>query len=471
MSTLQHINSVIDHFWPEYQRRFPAFEKPQIVPAETLRGMAPVYMRRNIDQDPTSFYMFVRANPMNGDTSRERMKELVDDLFYEKLGMPSSYEAQEGYTREEAIDKEVLPAANDAEYRRYYDEQMAAAEAQAAEKRRKERADALGFDPDDPDIIDVEIGDDGVAAPVSDRRAVGQAQTTAVAMPKQIWYAVDFHCPAGGMLGYNGGGAGGRLGGARGGRRFLREADTGAPVSDILRAYEWAKTTTQGSTSLVAGLEAIAKAKAADDANARNAAIHRDFNLYIFKYGGGRTTWIEEEASRPGNFNITWSNITDALSQDWARRYQTVQATVVTIDELKKMTTVAEEDGESNPEKMMKEFVDLVGGRMSVNHIDDPNGEDADLKKSGLKTVGCHAEPDDYDGSRLGYGRAKVGDRTFKIKEDDVEEDEYRRPKNQPHNLHRVDEKDEDEENAGAEDESEELNESMIRFCDRLIRG
>ena len=38
--------------------------------------------------------------------------------------MPSSYEVDEGYSREEAIDKEVLPAANDSEYRRYYDEQM-----------------------------------------------------------------------------------------------------------------------------------------------------------------------------------------------------------------------------------------------------------------------------------------------------------------------------------------------------------
>lgn len=186
MSTLQHINSVIDHFWPEYRRRFPAFEKPEIVPAETLRGMAPVYMRRNIDQDPTSFYMFVRANPMNGDTSRERMKELVDDLFYEKLQMPSSYEVDEGYSREEAIDKEVLPAANDSEYRRYYDEQMAAVEAQEAEKRRQERIANLGFDPDDGNTIDVVDGEATIdGQPVGgSSRAVGQAQTTAVAMPK-----------------------------------------------------------------------------------------------------------------------------------------------------------------------------------------------------------------------------------------------------------------------------------------------
>lgn len=52
--------------------------------------------------------------------------------------------------------------------------------------------------------------------------------------------------------------------------------------------------------------------------------------------------------------------------------------------------------------------------------------------------------------------------------DEDVKEDEYRRPKNQPHNLHQVDEKDDDGE---VEGESEELNESMVRFCDRLIRG
>jgi hypothetical protein len=47
--SIQHVNSVIDYNWPEYQRRFPAFDKPQIVPAESLRGMAPIYMRNIID--------------------------------------------------------------------------------------------------------------------------------------------------------------------------------------------------------------------------------------------------------------------------------------------------------------------------------------------------------------------------------------------------------------------------------------
>ena len=60
---------------------------------------------------------------------------------------------------------------------------MAAAEAKRAEEEKKARADKLGFDPDDPDIIDVD--DEGnVMSGQSSSRAVGQAQTTAVAMPK-----------------------------------------------------------------------------------------------------------------------------------------------------------------------------------------------------------------------------------------------------------------------------------------------
>lgn len=147
--------------------------------------MAPVYMRRNIDQDPTSYYMFVRADPLQGDCSREAFKEIVMDLFYDKLGMASSYD-DDSASPEDAVDKEILPAAKDTEFQRYYDEQMAAAEAKRAEEEKKARADKLGFDPDDPDIIDVD----------NDGNVVSQAQTTAVAMPKQIWFAVDMHIPA-----------------------------------------------------------------------------------------------------------------------------------------------------------------------------------------------------------------------------------------------------------------------------------
>ena len=410
MSTLQHINSVLDHFWPEYSRRFPAFDKPEIVPAETLRGMAPVYMRRLIDQDPSSFYLFVHADPMRGDASRERMVEFVDDLFYEKLRMPSSYDIEAGaggdLPRDQAVDKEVMPARDDREYQRYSDEQMAAAEAQRAEQERQKRIERLGFDPDDGNTIDV-----GDYSPAPSSRSVGQAGTSAVGMPKRIWYCVDFHCPSGGMLGYSGG-RGGRLNGRRRSGGYLREAISGSPVSDILRAYNWARTNPRYSASLMPGLQAIAMCSPASDANAENAAIHSKFNLYIFKYGNGRTTWVEESVDRPGSFTITFKDIADATHEHWSRTYQTLEATVVTIDEIRRMTTIAEDD--TDPEKMMKEFVE-------------------------------------------------------KKEDGEVEEDEYRRPKNQPHNLHSVDEGDEE-----FEDESEkpfELNESLVRFCDRLIRG
>ena len=244
-------------------------------------------------------------------------------------------------------------------------------------------------------------------------------------MPKQIWYAVDFHCPAGGMLGYDGG-AGGRLGGRRRSGGYLREAISGTPVSDILRVYNWARTNPRYSASLMPGLQAIAMCSHTPDANAENAAIHSKYNLYIFKYGNGRTTWVEESVDRPGSFTITFKDIADATHEHWSRTYQTLEATVVTIDEIRSMTTIAEDD--TDPEKMMKEFVE----------------KDADPEKMMKEFV---------------EKKRKCG----------VEEDEYRRPKNQPHNLHQVDEGDDE-----FEDESEkpfELNESLVRFCDRLIRG
>ena len=258
--------------------------------------------------------------------------------------MPSSYEANEGYTREEAIDKEVLPPATNSQFRDYYDEQMAKVDAEEARKRRIEN---LRFDPDDGNTIDVDVDGDGDS---SDARAVGQAQTTAVGMPKKIFYCVDFHCPAGGMLGYSGG-AGGRLGGSRGGRRFLRESDS--PVSDILVAYK------ELPDGLKKDMEQIALGDGA----------------VVVKHKGGEFTVIEDGKT-----------VMERVSADEIKKSGKLgekQVTVVTKDEIGKM--LSECDEESDPEKMMKEFVEKK-----------ENGE--------------------------------------------VEEDEYRRPKNQPHNLHQVDE-------------------------------
>lgn len=111
--------------------------------------------------------MFIAGDPTKGDCSREMACQFFDELFYEKLQMPSSYEANEGYTREEAIDKEVLPPATDRQFRSFYDEQMAKVN---AEQERQRQIDNLGFDPDDGNTIDVDA-----YSPVSSSRAVGQA--------------------------------------------------------------------------------------------------------------------------------------------------------------------------------------------------------------------------------------------------------------------------------------------------------
>ena len=277
-------------------------------------------------------------------------------------------------------------------------------------------------------------------------------------MPKKIFYCVDFHCPAGGMLGYNGGGAGGRLGGGRGGRRFLREAESGTPIGDILAAFVWAKG--QGLTD---GMIQIAKAKPGADASPQNAEIHDRFDLFIVKYADGTFTWIEKPVS--GNvYSVTWKKISTAESANWSAKYQLVDAVVLTSDEIAKIAPTLESE-ESDPEKTMKE---------SVEKKENGEVEEDEYRRPKNQPHNLHQVDEDED-----------------VNEDeDVEEDEIRRPKNQPHNLHQVDEgegedsgkkaedydegagdEDEDEDGGEAEDESEELNESMVRFCDRLIRG
>ena len=129
---------------------------------------------------------------------------------------------------------------------------------------------------------------------------------------------------------------------------------------------------------------------------------------------------------------------------------------MVTKDEIGKLLS---EDDDADPEKMMKEFVE----------------KDADpekmMKEFVEKKRKCGVEEDEYRRPKNQPHNLHQVDEGEDIEEDeDVEEDEYRRPKNQPHNLHSVDEGEDDE----FEDESEkpfELNESLVRFCDRLIRG
>lgn len=231
MSTLQHINSSINHHWPELSRRYPGFEKPQIVPAATLRGLAPTYLKSAIDSDPDSYFLFIAGDVTKGDCRRETACQFFDELFYDKLGMPSSYDIQAGgqYERAEAIDHEVLPPADNRQFQSYYDEQM-----ERARAMEQNSGDTGAANNNDDDVIDVELGADGTYQSAADRsrseRAVGQASSTAVGMPRKIFFCVDFHCGSNAMLGYNRGEN--RLHGRRASGFLREEGETDAEFAE-----------------------------------------------------------------------------------------------------------------------------------------------------------------------------------------------------------------------------------------------
>jgi len=194
---------------------------------------------------------------------------------------------------------------------------MAAAEAKRAEEEKKARADKLGFDPDDPDIIDVD--DDGNVAVngASSSRAVGQAQTTAVAMPKQIWFAVDMHVPAGGMLGYNG--SNGRLDGRRGSGRYLREAEISSEESKMHAAYEWAKA--NGMCSSLMSVAAALDGKHIDK-----------YDLFIFKYADGTYTWIEMDKATK-RYSSALRSMSAKQAMNFAKLYKVRKLVELSADE------------------------------------------------------------------------------------------------------------------------------------------
>ena len=393
MSTIQHINSVVNYNWPEYQRRFPAFDKPQIIPAEALRGMAPVYLHSAIDQDPTSIYMFISGDVTKGDCSREKACEFFYDLFFEKLGMNSSFVTNDGLSKEEAIDQEVLPPSSNNQFQNFYDEQIAKLNAKQQEEERQRRINDLGFDPDDSDIIDID-SDGNVAGSTSDSRAVGAAASTAVGQPRKIFYCIDFHVPAGG----SGSGRNNRLG--RGPRGYLREEDednqikeaiSANPISDIVAAFQWAR-----SQNLTDGMIQIAKCNPNKDASQAVLGLHDQHDLFIIKYADNTFTWIEKSL-KYGQYGIAWRKIKADASTGLLRKYQSSEVTVVTAEELNRMVN---EETESGPEQMMKEFVETIKEKTEPA---------TDTKKT---------EPEQE-----------------------------------------------------SKDESEELNESFVDFCGRLIRG
>lgn len=199
-------------------------------------------------------------------------------------------------------------------------------------------------------------------------------------MPKKIFYCVDFHCPAGGMLGYDGG-AGGRLGGRRRPGGYLRESDS--PMSDILTAFK------ELPEELKKDVEQIATSP--------DGAV-------VVKHKNGEFTMVEDGKV-----------VMERVSADEVKKSGKLgqkQVTVMTKDELSKMLS---ERDDADPEQMMKEFVE--------------------------KKRKCGVKEDEYRRPKNQPHNLHQVDEGEDVDEsEDVEEDEYRRPKNQPHNLHQVDE-------------------------------
>lgn len=214
--------------------QYPGFDKPTVVPAGTVRGMAPMYLRRKIDDDKTAYYMFIKGNPLSGDVSRTEAVNYLYDLLHNKIKVQSSLESKfpchtEELYKQNIINRELLPAETDTDFQSYYEEQMELLYQKMEEERREQerlaRNERLGFDPDDPESDVIDIDDDGNVLGIgnpSSTRSVQQAASTAVDMPQMIWYAIDLHLTASGNeLGHD---QGGRLNNSR--RRHLREEDS-----------------------------------------------------------------------------------------------------------------------------------------------------------------------------------------------------------------------------------------------------
>lgn len=176
--------------------------------------------------------MLIAADPTKGAVDRETAVDFFEHLFYDLLGMPSSYDKKSGMRptpenpdfgtmeRRDACSKEVLPAADDAAFRRHYDEVVNGYHEPTPEEKEAERLariERLGFDPDDGNTIDITLDDDPTAAaptvnPGPTRTTIGDdfsmtvgGHEYSVSFLNKICYAVDFHMTVGMEIGYDGG--------------------------------------------------------------------------------------------------------------------------------------------------------------------------------------------------------------------------------------------------------------------------
>ena len=329
-------------------------------------------------------------------------------------------------------------------------------------------------------------------------------------MPKKIFYCVDFHCPAGGMLGYDGG-AGGRLSGRRRSSGYLHESDS--PMSDILATYK------KLPEELKKDVEQI--------------AISPD-SVMVIKHKDGKFTVVED--GKP---------VMERVSADEVKKSGKLgkkQVTVVTKDERSKMLS---ECDDADPEQMMKEFVEKKrkcgvkedeyrrpkNQPHNLHRVDEKNAPTEYHNDFGSDLLACAKGMNDHDfnsahvgvWSGFGFhavvpvgfsgshvtlepsddnmltlpqflnglkktGIKKLSDvQTLDIYGEDSEYAGFEWDRNSimnviclkfssknntpnPKDMLKDFMSEEDSKNE-FEGESEELNESMVRFCDRLIRG
>lgn len=207
--TIEYIQNAVKLAKKDWAQKFPAIDDVMIIHNQALAQICPMYIKQYIDDAPTAFYVMAKMNPLKGACDRKTACAWLEDLFYDKCECPSSYDIEAGGTmsRQTAISKELLPADNDAEYMDYYQEQMAKMKEMFADEQKAAAKEEFikkhGFDPDDPDIIDVPA--DGEEAPAqAASTAVQQSAGTEVGMPKPIWYGAVFHANGfGAKLGYD----------------------------------------------------------------------------------------------------------------------------------------------------------------------------------------------------------------------------------------------------------------------------
>lgn len=334
---LNRINKTIEVLWDDYSKKYPGFfykdqdgrkNMPNVIAAQTLLNLPdfPLYAKRYIDQDPTSWYFFMGASPLAGKCDRDTAVELFHDIFHNQLGMHSSFE-DEGYDDKTAADMEVMPAENDKNYKTYFEQQMEelakAMGVMPDEEAEKKAADdefekKFGFRRDDPDIIDVDV-DDPDAPKAEQKPGLQKAEKFAVGAPKRIFYCVDLHVPANYELGYDAKKGAldnirnrrNRLGGPNGGVRRLRESDldammqeaeqakilafngckygNAAPGGNILSLYGFAFYTNNELTSKYARPERVVNGSVAFECGKEGAKTQADTfkNVNVVQYADG----------------------------------------------------------------------------------------------------------------------------------------------------------------------------------------